>query len=61
MADDNERYDSLYEELLVVGRNLENIGNTIRNGLTDERIFLEQYANLVIVAWDATEPLTSSI
>jgi len=61
LADDNERYDSLYEELLVVGRNLENIGNTIRNGLTDERIFLEQYANLVIVAWDATEPLTSSI
>lgn len=56
-AEDNERYDSLYEEILVVGRNLENIGNMIRNGLTDGRIFLEQYATLVIVAWDATAPL----
>lgn len=57
LADDDERYDSLYEEILLVGRNLENIGNMIRNGLTDERIFLEQYATLVIIAWDATEPL----
>lgn len=56
-ADDDERYDPLYEEILVVGRNLENIGNMIRNGLTDGRIFLEQYATLVIVAWDSTEPL----
>jgi len=57
MAEDHERYDSLYEEILVVGRNLENIGNMIRNGLTDGRIFLEQYVDLVIIAWDATEPL----
>jgi len=57
IAEDHERYDSLYEDILVVGRNLENIGNMIRNGLTDERIFLEQYATLVIIAWDATEPL----
>src|SRR4029077_12670056 len=57
LSDDDERYDTLYEDLLVVGRNLENIGNMIRNGLTDERIFLEQYANLVIIAWDSTEPL----
>jgi uncharacterized protein DUF4760 len=57
VAEDHERYDSLYEGILVVGRNLENVGNMIRNGLTDERIFLEQYANLVIIAWDAVEPL----
>jgi len=57
MAEDHERYDSLYEEALTVGRNLENIGNMIRNGLTDGRIFLEQYVDLVIIAWDATEPL----
>jgi hypothetical protein len=41
----------------TVGRNLENVGNMIRNGLTDKRIFLEQYASLVITAWDAIEPL----
>jgi hypothetical protein len=29
----------------------------VRNGLTDKRIFLEQYANLVVTAWDAVEPL----
>ena len=57
LADDDERFDPLYEDILVVGRNLENIGNMIRNGLTDGRIFLEQYAALVIIAWDATEPL----
>ena len=57
LAEDNERYDSLYEEALTVGRNLENIGNMIRNGLTDGRIFLEQYVDLVIIAWNATEPL----
>lgn len=57
LAADNERYDSLYEEILVVGRNLENIGNMIRNGLTDGRIFVEQYSPLVMIAWDAIEPL----
>ena len=57
LADDNERYDSLYEEILLVGRNLENIGNMVRNGLTDGRIFIEQWSPLVITAWDAIEPL----
>ncbi|HET9343372.1 MAG TPA: hypothetical protein VFO25_10705 [Candidatus Eremiobacteraceae bacterium] len=57
LAADNERYDSLYEDILVVGRNLENIGNMIRNGLTDARIFVEQYSPLVMIAWDAIEPL----
>jgi hypothetical protein len=57
LAEDNERYDSLYEEILLVGRNLENIGNMVRNGLTDGRIFIEQWAPLVITAWDAVEPL----
>lgn len=42
--------------MLLVGRNMENIGNMIRTGLTDRRIFLEQYSNLVLTAWDATEP-----
>jgi len=57
MAEDHERYDSLYEEILLVGRNLENIGNMVRNGLTDGRIFIEQWSPLVITAWDAIEPL----
>jgi hypothetical protein len=53
----DDRYDRPYLAALRVGRNLENIGNMIRNGLTDRRIFLEQYANLVVMAWDGTEPL----
>ena len=57
LARDDERYDSLYEGILVVGRNLENIGNMIRNGLTDGRIFVEQYSPLVLIAWEAIEPL----
>ena len=56
-SDGDERYDRLYSAALRVGRNLENIGNMIRNGLTDRRIFLEQYAILVVMAWDGTEPL----
>lgn len=52
-----ERYEGPYEAALVVGRNLDNIGNMIRNGLTDGRIFLEQYASLVTMSWDATERL----
>lgn len=57
LAEDNERYDSLYGEILIVGRNLENIGNMVRNNLTDGRIFIEQYSPLVMIAWDAIEPL----
>jgi len=57
LAEDNERYDSLYEEILLVGRNLENIGNMVRNGLTDGRIFIEQWSPLVVTAWNAIEPL----
>lgn len=53
----DERFDGPYMAALMVGRNLENVGNMIRNGLTDKRIFLEQYVNLVVVAWDAVEPL----
>ena len=57
-ADDgDERFEEAYAAALIVGRNLENIGNMVRNGLTDKRIFLEQYANLVVMARDATEPL----
>ena len=56
-TDGDERYDRSYMAALRVGRNLENIGNMIRNGMTDRRIFLEQYANLVVMAWDGTEPL----
>jgi len=53
----DERFDGPYEAALMVARNLNNIGNMVRNGLTDRRIFLEQYAALVIMAWDAIEPL----
>lgn len=56
-VDGDERYERPYAAALRVGRNLENIGNMIRNGLTDRRIFLEQYANLVVMVWDGTEPL----
>jgi hypothetical protein len=55
--DDDELFDGPYTAALTVGRNLENVGNMIRNGLTDKRIFLEQYASLVVTAWDAIEPL----
>jgi hypothetical protein len=55
--DDDERYDGPYTAALRVGRNFENIGNMVRNGLTDRRIFLEQYASLVVMAWEGTEPL----
>jgi len=57
IPDANERYESAYACVLTVGRNLENVGNMIRNGLTDRRIFLEQYVNLVTLAWDVAEPL----
>jgi hypothetical protein len=56
-SEGDERYDRPYQAALRVGRNLENIGNMIRNGLTDRRIFLEQYASLVVMAWDGTEAL----
>lgn len=52
-ADGLEAYDDVYGAVLLVGRNLENIGNMIRNGLTEKRAFLEQYASLVVLAWDA--------
>ena len=55
--DDDERFDGPYTAALTVGRNLENVGNMIRNGLTDRRIFLEQYVTLVLMAWEAVEPL----
>ena len=56
-ATGSERFDGPYEAALVVGRNLENIGNMVRNGMIDPRIFLEQYANLVVMAWNCCEPL----
>ena len=56
-VEDDERFETPYVAVLTVGRNLENVGNMIRNGLTDPRIFLEQYADLVETAWNATEPL----
>jgi hypothetical protein len=56
-TENDERFDGPYVAALMVGRNLENVGNMIRNGLTDQRIFLEQYADFVVTAWDAVEPL----
>jgi hypothetical protein len=53
----DDRYEDVYTAALMVGRNLENIGNMVRNGLTDERVFLEQYDSLVVAAWEGTEPL----
>jgi hypothetical protein len=49
-------YVELREAALGVGQNLENIGNMIRNGLTDRRIFLEQYGPIVVDAWAVLEP-----
>jgi len=40
----------------LVGSNLENIGNMVRNGLTDGRLFIEQFGNVVANAWDLLEP-----
>jgi len=42
----------------LVGSHLENIGNMVRNGLTDRRIFLEQWTPLVTSAWTILEPIT---
>lgn len=42
----------------VVGSNLENVGNMVRNGLTDGRLFIEQFGNVVVDAWESLEPLT---
>jgi diadenosine tetraphosphatase ApaH/serine/threonine PP2A family protein phosphatase len=41
----------------LVGSHLENIGNMVRNGLTDRRIFLEQWTPLVTSAWTLLEPI----
>ena len=42
----------------VVGSNLENIGNMVRNRLTDGRLFIEQFCNVVSESWDVLEPFT---
>jgi hypothetical protein len=42
----------------LVGSNLENVGNMIRNGLTDGRMFVEQFGNVVMEAWNLLEPYT---
>lgn len=42
----------------LVGSNLENIGNMVRNGLTDKRLFIEQFGNVVTEAWDLLRPYT---
>jgi hypothetical protein len=42
----------------LVGSNLENIGNMVRNGLTDGQLFIEQFGNVVSEAWDLLEPYT---
>ena len=57
-AEGDERFEDGYEAALVVGRTFENIGNMIRNGLSDPRMFFEQYSTLVVSAWEATEPVT---
>jgi len=41
-----------------VGSNFENIGNMVRNNLTDGRLFVEQFGNVVSEAWDLLEPYT---
>lgn len=41
-----------------VGSNLENIGNMVRNGLTDESLFIEQFGNVVEEAWGVLLPYT---
>lgn len=49
---------AMYGAARVVGSNLENIGNMVRNGLTDGRLFIEQFGNVVIDMWTVLEPLT---
>jgi hypothetical protein len=56
-AEGDERFEDGYEAALVVGRTFENIGNMVRNGLADKRSFMEQWATLVVSAWDATAPV----
>lgn len=41
-----------------VGSNLENIGNMVRNGLTHEGMFIEQFGNVVEDAWEVLLPYT---
>lgn len=41
-----------------VGSNFENIGNMVRNKLTDERLFVEQFGAVVVAAWQLLEPYT---
>ncbi|MDP9110828.1 MAG: hypothetical protein M3M96_04270 [Candidatus Eremiobacteraeota bacterium] len=41
-----------------VGSNLENIGNMVRNRLTNEEMFIEQFGNVVDEAWEALLPYT---
>ncbi len=57
-AEGDDCFEGGYEAGLVVGRTFENVGNMIRNGLMDRRIFFEQFATLVVSAWDAVEPIT---
>ena len=42
----------------IVGSNLENVGNMVRNRLTDGRLFIEQFGNVVENAWELLEPYT---
>ncbi|MBC5825005.1 MAG: hypothetical protein GIW99_09765 [Candidatus Eremiobacteraeota bacterium] len=42
----------------LVGSNLENVGNMVRNRLTDRQLFIEQFCNVVSEAWDLLEPFT---
>lgn len=42
----------------IVGSNFENVGNMVRHGLTDGRLFIEQYGNVVLRAWELLEPFT---
>jgi hypothetical protein len=57
-ADTPAEFVEVWTAASFVGSHLENIGNMVRNGLTDRRIFLEQWTPLVTSAWTLLEPLT---
>ena len=56
-ADTPAEFIEVWTAASLVGSHLENIGNMVRNGLTDRRIFLEQWTPLVTSAWTLLEPI----
>jgi len=56
-VDTPAEFIEVWTAVSLLGSHLENIGNMVRNGLTDRRIFLEQWVPLVTSAWTLLEPI----